>query len=432
MKVKRRKQLNSFMYKYFFIIGRYPLLSISEIFSFFEKSGIIYKTHVCSEEAVIIITDTVLDPERIMSVLGGTVKFGQIINEVNLSAPENKVDEIFLDKDFVLNYFPQNIKKIKFGLSFYNAGDKLLFEKFTQQAKGYSLKLKEILKNSGRKAGFLMIKDRFLSSVSVFKNGLIDKGTEMVFILGEEIIYIGKTLSVQHFESFSFRDISRPNRDKKSGIMPPKLARMMLNISGVKNDDVMLDPFCGSGTILCEAIILGIKNIYGNDVNRKAIENTRENINWIFSNYKNINKNYFQIHLLENDVRKLDTKINPGTVSVIVTEPYLGPPFLHPPNTDQVLKIIHDLSNLYLESFGAFYRLLKPKGKIIIVFPVFSDNQKNYHLNIYKDIKKIGFRRLSFVSDDILNNKTLIPDANMLYGHKDNFIKREIVLWDKI
>jgi len=37
-------------------------------------------------------------------------------------------------------------------------------------------------------------------------------------------------------------------------MLPPKLSMMMINLSGAKKTDIILDPFCGSGAvcIACE------------------------------------------------------------------------------------------------------------------------------------------------------------------------------------
>jgi len=47
--------------------------------------------------------------------------------------------------------------------------------------------------------------------------------------------------------------------------LPPKLARCMVNLARPKNDSVVLDPFCGSGSILIEAGLIGCR-VLGSDV----------------------------------------------------------------------------------------------------------------------------------------------------------------------
>lgn len=53
-----------------------------------------------------------------------------------------------------------------------------------------------------------------------------------------------------------------------------------------KIGDVILDPFCGSGTILTEAMLINYKNLIGADISPKAINDTKKNIEWIIRNYE--------------------------------------------------------------------------------------------------------------------------------------------------
>jgi tRNA (guanine10-N2)-dimethyltransferase len=59
--------------------------------------------------------------------------------------------------------------------------------------------------------------------------------------------------------------------------MHPKLARALVNLSGVKKKEMLLDPFCGTGGILIEAGLLGV-HVIGSDVEKKMIEGCRRNL----------------------------------------------------------------------------------------------------------------------------------------------------------
>ncbi len=54
----------------------------------------------------------------------------------------------------------------------------------------------------------------------------------------------------------------------------------MINLSGAKPDDYLWDPFCGTGTVLQEAALIGV-NAYGSDLSDKMISYTTENMNWV-------------------------------------------------------------------------------------------------------------------------------------------------------
>ena len=88
------------------------------------------------------------------------------------------------------------------------------------------------------------------------------------------------TKAIQPIESLGERDFGRPYRDAKSGMLPPKLAMMMINLAGQSLGATILDPFCGSGTILMEAATIGYTNLMGSDISPKAIDDTRQNFAW--------------------------------------------------------------------------------------------------------------------------------------------------------
>jgi len=59
--------------------------------------------------------------------------------------------------------------------------------------------------------------------------------------------------------------------------MPSKLARCMVNLSQAKAGELVLDPFCGTGSIMVEAAFVGCR-ILGFDVKRRMAEGTRRNL----------------------------------------------------------------------------------------------------------------------------------------------------------
>ena len=59
----------------------------------------------------------------------------------------------------------------------------------------------------------------------------------------------------------------------------PKLARALVNVSGIKGDEVLLDPFCGTGGFLIEAGLMNIKSI-GYDINKIMINGCKENLKY--------------------------------------------------------------------------------------------------------------------------------------------------------
>ena len=59
--------------------------------------------------------------------------------------------------------------------------------------------------------------------------------------------------------------------------MPSKLARCMVNLAKPKKGDLLLDPFCGTGSFLVEAALLGCR-VVGSDAKRYVVRGCRRNL----------------------------------------------------------------------------------------------------------------------------------------------------------
>ncbi|MGB9913995.1 MAG: DNA methyltransferase [Candidatus Bathyarchaeales archaeon] len=59
--------------------------------------------------------------------------------------------------------------------------------------------------------------------------------------------------------------------------MPSKLARCMVNLAHAKTGKLLLDPFCGTGSILIEAALIGCR-VLGFDVQRRMAQGCRKNL----------------------------------------------------------------------------------------------------------------------------------------------------------
>ncbi|MGD0637242.1 MAG: DNA methyltransferase, partial [Nitrososphaerales archaeon] len=111
----------------------------------------------------------------------------------------------------------------------------------------------------------------------------------VVLRLGEKY-WLGATLYVPDSQQFQVRSNERPVVSSQISISS-RLARLLLNLGGVRKGGVVLDPFCGSGTILAEAITAGLSCI-GVDRDRNRIENSRQNLEWLSKTLKTSTKPY--------------------------------------------------------------------------------------------------------------------------------------------
>jgi SAM-dependent methyltransferase len=83
---------------------------------------------------------------------------------------------------------------------------------------------------------------------------------------------------------FRLSDASMRQRDgraeEREGALRATVARAMVHLAGVP-DGALLDPCCGSGTILSEAAAHGWETIRGLDIDPEAVRITRENVDGV-------------------------------------------------------------------------------------------------------------------------------------------------------
>ncbi len=114
-------------------------------------------------------------------------------------------------------------------------------------------------------------------------------------------------LNKKHFED------SKPHKRPffYPGSMSPKLARCMVNLSRVKEGELLLDPFCGTGGILIEAGLIGCK-VVGSDINWKMKNGTSINLDhYGITDYRTFNLDVRELKMYEK-------------VSAVVTDPPYG------------------------------------------------------------------------------------------------------------
>jgi len=310
------------------------------------------------------------------------------------------------------------------------------------------MEIKKHLKNQGISCRWVVSREKNLSSVVVEQNKLIFKGIEIVLIGEKEKISIGKTLAVQPFKELSFRDYGRPGRDDYSGMLPPKLAQIMINLAvppllarrGV-GGEVILDPFCGSGTILTEAMLMGYKNLIGSDISPKAITDTKKNITWIKEKFAICDVRYA---IYNKNVLELSQTIKPRSINAIITEPYLGPQR----GKIDIKKTIPELEQLYTKSLQEFSKILKPNGRIVMIWPVFQDshlslrgprrgggrsNLTNSVFNKTISPNLNNFKIINPIPESLRQNKKVIlTERNtIIYGRPGQKVWREIVILEK-
>ncbi len=299
------------------------------------------------------VTDSVfqikgpLPNNQLLDRLGSVVKAGRIVELCQKSQWEKVLAQLA----------ERTVEpRIDFGLSMYGPNVP------HKSVERLSLQIKKTLRQSGKAVRALFDqKEPVLSAVVVQKQLLDKRGQELVLIPAQDEWLIGVGTWVHPFEAWSRREYDKEMVDTERGMLPHKLARIMLNVTGLDlgPEVTVYDPFCGVGTVLIEAKELGCA-ILGSDNDPKAVQASIQNLHLPLQTDL-----IWQGDSRSTSLPKITTKH-----LAIVTEPYLGPVWPHAPNHAEKDRVITELTVLYRVSL-AHWRAHIPKGApIVMVCPV--------------------------------------------------------------
>ena len=426
--------------QYAFVLGRVFTLSLAELFSYFQIRGIDISIIDASPEVLIVEVENQLDTQKIQRELGGVVKILRIIDHL----PKRETDSV----NFALqNYFkPSKLKtdflknykgKIQFGVSVYLLDSEV---KAFGEPKRLGMYIKRAMQDSGSSIRLVLpeFNSLALASVVVTKNLLLDKGAEICIIAGLKDVYVAKTLVVQDFEDYGRRDYQRPVRDDKQGMIPPKVAQIMLNFAETKQGETMLDPFCGIGTMIQEGVLLGYRML-GSDLNPGAVAGSEKNLEWFRNRYK-ISPGKFHVEVsdakeVSNLVENLKKIGAFQTISGVVTEGYLGPMYTKYPNQPEIDKNFKELQELYIASFQDWLKFLPTKSKVVICFPSYKHKQGYTGFPTLDFITKLGYNHVDLMPSILADSMPflrLTDRKTAIYDRKDQIVAREIVIFEKV
>lgn len=394
-----------------FILGREPELSLAELNVVTTRWG--GKVSWCSHEVAVVATPKVIDPEALKR-LGGSVKMVKLLEEwPNSQMPMDIVKER-LDWPWLQQFWLSG--RVEFGVSAYG---------FSNSQRGtlvaHLLGVKKSIKADGRPVRLVTSREPQHSAVTVQRNGLLKNGKEIILVNAGEKILVGVTVAVQDYQAYSLRDYGRPNADPKNGMVPPKLAQMMLNIASAGPDDILLDPFCGSGTILQEAALNGVKEIHGSDSEVKAVKDSQENLRWLFKEASHLNVNL--------EITKMDARQTVAKPSVIVTEPYLGEPLRGHEPLSWLKKQATELAKLYLETFRHWKTTLRPDGRVVMLWPEYVEGEQKVTLELDAEVARLGFTPIDLLTPE---QSAMLKIANpkvLVYGRDDARVMRQVRKW---
>jgi tRNA G10 N-methylase Trm11 len=427
-----------------FIPGKNWKLSLAELISFLEAREAKFEICSFSKEFFAVSIEESTSALAIAD-LGGILKIGRVATDFATQMMEkaflqkNKEAQMQIEREItsdglIAEMFKTTFGKTVFGVSVYCAEESLRpFSRTIQRFAGSSVKRE--LAVHGKKSKFMgFSKNREypqLSPVEVLKKNLVENKAEILFCVGKNKTLVSTTVAVHNPFEFQKRDVGKPNQRKIFAISP-RLARIMVNLSSCTSGKLLLDPFCGVGTILQEALLTKA-GVVGVDINPWCVQAARENLEWLKREYA---LNAVEYTILQGDARRLTDKIE-QEVDCIATEPDLGPALRHVPTTPYATKIIDKLKPLHYSFLGEAYRILKKGGRLVLVTPYIRVRSgKPVTMPIGEKAIGIGFKRVhpfrkKVFAKDSKVKENLAVMASLVDAEERHKIGREIHIFQK-
>ncbi len=428
---------------YVFIPGKNWVLSLAELVTFLSERRLEFTINESSKEFYAVDIEATPDAIRIDD-FGGMIKVGSVKTALktellqNLFANDDKtakteIKQTIASSKAIELILSKATGKILFGVSVYCAYRPLRgFSSRIQRLVGSAVKTE--LRAEGAKSDFMGFSAHRqfpqLTHVEVLKKQLVKKGAEVLFCIGKKLTLIATTLDVHNPFEFQKRDVGKPV-ERRIFAMPPRLARIMVNLAGCHQGKTFLDPFCGVGTILQEALLSGAE-VVGADTNPWCVKASRENLEWLTREYELKSASFT---VLQGDARKLSPRIR--NVDCIATEPDLGPALRDNPTNVYAAKIVTKLEPLFFSFLEDAFEVLGHKGRLVLVTPYFQTRSgKPVPTRFAEKAEEIGFKRLfpfkkeHFPKEDEAENR-LIGLTSIVDVAERHKVGREINVFQK-
>jgi tRNA (guanine10-N2)-dimethyltransferase len=341
---------------------------------------------------------------------GGSSKIARVIDQLSTTDPKTIEAHIL---EHIPAYMGEAARKLSFGISLYGAT--------WSGYKSLCLKAKKRLKSAGFRPRVVLGQGQALSSAQVLHNGLNQDRSELIVSIGSGETYVAQTYWVQDVDSLSTRDMQRPCRDMETGMLPPKLARMMINLAGGSH---LFDPFCGSGVVLGEAVLMG-KRAGGSDINPQAVECARANLAWLEQVFATGSAPALQVA----DARGVAIS---SDVDAVVGEMDLGPILTRQPPRTRLSQLAEEANSLLADTLGGLQPQLSPGTPLCLAAPVWPSG-KGF---IRPALASVGDNERGIDEVGALGyNQIDIPGVkytDLHYRRRGQYVGRQLMLLERI
>lgn len=400
------------MKKYLAVLGRQPLISVAELEAQF--SGVRLMGAELAE------FESEREPE--IARLGGTLKIAVPI--------EGALVPWLLERP--------TEGKITLGVSDYSR------RAAARTATAEALKCKRILAKRGQSVRVVPNRAATLSSATSFHNHLTSETKIELLKVGGRYY---RVIQVQNINAYARRDQERPARDAKVGMLPPKLAQILINLAGeLRPGATVLDPFCGTGVVLQEALLMGYR-AYGTDVSERMVEYSQRNLEWLAGargragTRKVADAGAGDSGAGTNSDGAGDSGAGMGTrdfrvevgdatkfswqppIGAVAAEVYLGPPMSVPPTEMKLKAAKQECGGILLGCLRNLAGQLTPGTPVVLAVPAWRRPNGAYErLNLLDEIEQLGYNVRSFKN---------LAQSDLLYHREQQVVAREIIVLRK-
>lgn len=385
---------------YVAILGRQPALGVGELERVYGSDSV----HWFSDQSATIASD-----DFSIDNLGGTQKAGRV--RIELSRGDWRKASMKIVQEYQKAWASRD-GKVTLGISAYG------FDVHPREVQKTGIILKQKLKNSGVSLRLIPNQEAALSSAASHHNklGLSENKIELIAIRSRDgRVIIAESIGTQNITAYALRDQKRPKRDAFVGMLPPKLAQMMINLASgnqPKAKSRLLDPFCGTGVVLQEAALMGYA-VYGTDLADKMIDYSHANLEWLAQSHHLT----VAATLHQGDAMTTTWK---QPVDVVVCESYLGQPFSAPPSPSKLTEVrgnCDHIISLFLKNIAP---QLATDTPLCIAVPAWRGHDGALtHLPLINQLDKLGYQQIAFKN---------IKPSDLIYYREDQVVARELLV----
>jgi len=421
-------EISSNTNKYLGILGRQPKISLAELEAVFGSHNVEQIDH----ELALITTSQTPDVQR----LGGTQKIARVL------------DRSPLDYLFSLPH-----GKLTIGISDYRR------HATKATAQNEALKLKKQLVREGYSARIIPNQSAILSTATSHHNKLGLSLNKIELIYDDRFTAI--SIGAQNITAYARRDQARPARDARVGMLPPKLAQILINLAANgKPDGRILDPFCGTGVVLQESLLMGY-SAYGTDLEPRMIEMSQKNLDWLLQGRNGSHTRDFANRDNEDEIRgryprrtsavttrtrtteprdggregvvregnvkdfvlevgDAETHQWTGEITAVATETYLGQAFSAPPSDAKLREVKHVTKAIITGFLKNIHPQIDKGTQLALAIPAWRRPDGRYeHLKILDELDRLGYNVVKYRN---------LESSDLLYHREDQIVAREILV----